>query len=91
MVKIISRRAGPDDPMYKEGYRSYSPHWARSFKRQLTFRPDNTKGYSEAELAELNRRYDVQIAKYSTDERAEKSFCDSIAERVLGDFKAGKS
>jgi hypothetical protein len=28
---VIWHDAGPDDPMYKEGYRSYSPHWARPY------------------------------------------------------------
>jgi hypothetical protein len=36
MVKIISRRAGPDSPMYKEGYQSYSPHWAQPFTATKT-------------------------------------------------------
>ena len=29
MAKVRWITPGPDDPMYKEGYRSYSPHWAR--------------------------------------------------------------
>ena len=34
MGKIISERlAGPDNPIYKELARSYSPHWARGFVR----------------------------------------------------------
>ena len=33
MVKIIWRDAGPDDPMYKEGDRRYSQHWARPFQK----------------------------------------------------------
>jgi hypothetical protein len=44
MVKIISRRAGPDDPMYKEGYRSYSPHWAREFRPSKKTSPSGTAG-----------------------------------------------
>ena len=31
MAKIISRLAGPDDPMYREGLQSYAPHWTRTF------------------------------------------------------------
>jgi hypothetical protein len=31
MGKVIWKKAGPDDPMFKEGYRSYSPHWAMPF------------------------------------------------------------
>lgn len=34
MGKIISERlAGPDDPIYSEPARSYSPQWARGFVR----------------------------------------------------------
>jgi hypothetical protein len=33
MGKIISETlAGPDDPIYREPARSYSPHWARGFQ-----------------------------------------------------------
>ena len=31
MAKVRWVTPGPDDPMFKEGYRSYSPHWARPF------------------------------------------------------------
>jgi hypothetical protein len=34
MGKIISERlGGPDDPIYSEPLRSYSPHWGRTFSR----------------------------------------------------------
>ncbi len=31
MGKVTWRDAEPDDPMFKEGPQSYSPHWARTF------------------------------------------------------------
>jgi hypothetical protein len=33
MAKIIWRDSDPSDPMYSEGPRSYSPHWAQEFRR----------------------------------------------------------
>jgi hypothetical protein len=29
---VTFRDAGPNDPMYREGPRSYSPHWSRAFR-----------------------------------------------------------
>jgi hypothetical protein len=40
-VKVTWTIAGPDDPMYKEGYQSYSPHWAREWPLSRTKREDN--------------------------------------------------
>ena len=31
-MMAIFRDAKPDDPMYREGPQSYSPHWARKFR-----------------------------------------------------------
>jgi hypothetical protein len=36
----IFRDATPDSPMYREGPRSYSPHWARAFRPIAP--PENT-------------------------------------------------
>jgi hypothetical protein len=44
MGKVIWRDAGPNDPMYKEGYRSYSPHWAREFHGSKKTSPKSTAG-----------------------------------------------
>ena len=43
---VIWRDAGPDGPMYKEGYRSYSPHWARPFSPTETKSPPPPRGRS---------------------------------------------
>lgn len=48
------------------------------------FRDDNTSGYSAAELAELNRRFDALAAGALID----KSNLDRIAEQVLALFDA---
>lgn len=56
------------------------------------FREDNTEGYSIADLAELNRRFDRAVddtiaqAPPSTDQLAYKSWCDRVAETVLATF-----
>ena len=31
MVKVTWRLYEPSDPIYKEGYQRYSPHWGRAF------------------------------------------------------------
>ena len=36
MAKIIWKDSDPSDPMYSEGPRSYSPHWARGFQKSKT-------------------------------------------------------
>jgi hypothetical protein len=33
MGKVRWSKAGRDDPMFKEGWRSYSPHWAMPFQK----------------------------------------------------------
>ena len=38
MGKVIWHEAGPDDPIYKEGWRRYSPHWAKNFGRRRRIR-----------------------------------------------------
>ena len=45
MGKLLSRRlAGPDDPMFKEGLTSYSPHWGRKYLKSKTDSPATTAG-----------------------------------------------
>jgi len=39
MAKIIWKDSDPSDPMYSEGPRSYSPHWARGFQKSKTAGP----------------------------------------------------
>ena len=39
MGKVIWHEAGPDDPIYKEGWRRYSPHWAQEFRPSKTHSP----------------------------------------------------
>lgn len=56
------------------------------------FREDNTEGYSLADLAELNRRFDRAVddaqgvAPPTTDELAYKSWTDRVAETVQATF-----
>jgi hypothetical protein len=44
MGKVIWHEAGQDDPMYKEGWRRYSPHWAQEFRPSKTHSPSDTAG-----------------------------------------------
>jgi hypothetical protein len=39
----------PDDPIFTEGRRSYSPHWARAYLRSRPTSPDATGGPQNAE------------------------------------------
>lgn len=47
---------------------------------------ENTEGYTETQLAELNRRFERAISHYSPSEQAEKAVHDHVAERVLAAF-----
>ena len=51
MAKITWRDAEPDDPMYTEGVRSYSPHWARTFL--TTTKPPTDKDNPQSEKPAL--------------------------------------
>jgi hypothetical protein len=64
------------------GHSDFAPH------TENRFRDDNTEGYSTANLAELNRRYEAAIAEagIDTDDPDNKSICDGIAEKVLSQF-----
>lgn len=55
-------------------------------RKQDKFRTDNTEGYTAAQLAELNRRYEERIEDATPADRAEKSFRDHVAERVQAEF-----
>jgi oligoribonuclease (3'-5' exoribonuclease) len=57
------------------------------------FRQDNTSGYSDADLAELNRRFDLmmladQPSLAEMSDLIRKSHEDHLAERVLAAFDA---
>ena len=52
MAKVRWIEAEPDDPMFKEGYRSYSPHWARLFLKS----PQNTTQASPETTIEQKRQ-----------------------------------
>jgi len=54
------------------------------------FRRDNTEGYTEEQLADLNRLYEARLATYSAQDRYEKSVRDYIAERAQVEFDALK-
>jgi hypothetical protein len=61
---------------------------------QPRFRQDNTEGYTEEQLADLNRLYQAsrlyqaRLAAYSAQDRREKSVRDSVAERAQVEFDA---
>jgi hypothetical protein len=46
---VIWKRSTASSPMYKEGYRSYSPHWARVFRPSKKPSPESTDGPPTAE------------------------------------------
>jgi hypothetical protein len=52
------------------------------------FRRDNTEGYTEKQLADLNRLYEARLATYSAQDRSEKSVRDYVAERAQVEFDA---
>jgi hypothetical protein len=60
------------------------------------FRPDNTEGYSAADLAALNAAFDTIMAENAptngerSDDTAFKSWQDSVAERLLARYDAGE-
>jgi hypothetical protein len=55
MGKIISDTwAGPDDPIFKEPLRSYSPHWARAYLKSKKNSPASTDGPPTAAPASEN-------------------------------------
>jgi hypothetical protein len=56
MGKIISDTwASKDDPIYKEGLRSYSPHWARALLKSKKTAPPPTDG-SDAEQKDAGEK-----------------------------------
>jgi hypothetical protein len=55
---------------------------------QPRFRWDNTEGYTEEQLADLNRLYEARLATYSAQDRCEKSVRDYVAERAQVEFDA---
>jgi hypothetical protein len=55
---------------------------------QPRFRRDNTEGYTDEQLADLNRLYQARLAAYSAQDRREKSVRDYVAERAQVEFDA---
>lgn len=58
------------------------------------FRPDNTEGYSAADLATLNARFDAAMASVGMDgveDIVRKSHEDYIAQTVLAGFDTENS
>lgn len=58
------------------------------------YTPDNTSGYSPAELTILNARYEEAIRELSwsdhnADDLSWGSVCDATAERILHEFDMG--
>jgi hypothetical protein len=49
MARITRILAGPDDEMYREGLRSYNPHWTRHLRAPRAATPDRRA----AERAEI--------------------------------------
>ena len=56
--------------------------------QQPRFRRDNTEGYTDEHLADLNRHYEARLATYSAQDRCEKSVRDYVAERARVEFDA---
>lgn len=55
------------------------------------FRMDNTEGYAQEQLDELNRRFEAAVAELGTEERERAQAgdkLDHVAERVLTEFDA---
>lgn len=54
------------------------------------FTMDNTEGYTQSQLAELNARFDAKLSDYTSsmdeDNSLDKSEVDFIAERILKEF-----
>ena len=50
------------------------------------FTNQNTEGYSDAELGELNRRFDAECTRIDPDDSMSGSTYDHIAEQVLADY-----
>lgn len=53
-----------------------------------TFTRDNTTGYTESQLEEINRRYAIAICDLDPDSPTYKSECDHAAEQVLSAYDA---
>jgi hypothetical protein len=53
----IFRLSTPDDPMYREGPQSYSPHWVRPF-RPVAKQPDEQQPDETPRSDDANARRD---------------------------------
>jgi hypothetical protein len=67
MVKVISVMSDPSDPMFSEGYRSYSPHWAprisrveEAFAKKYGWTPDRA-----SRVWERNPAYAARQAEFA--------------------------
>jgi len=74
-------------------------HWKTTNPEDTCFRQDNTEGYSDAQLRELNRQFEERIRAYDNPTDADemrswsdphflgrKTVRDHIAEQVLAEF-----
>jgi hypothetical protein len=57
-------------------------------RAEESVRRDNTEGYTDEQLADLNRLYQARLAAYSAQDRLEKSVRDYVAERAQVEFDA---
>jgi hypothetical protein len=82
MAKVRWFTPGPDDPMFKEGCRSYSPHWARPFHKAAEGPPLPVP----CPCGSGHARFDVG------DDNNDFMFyaCEECYERVLAEYNAGK-
>ena len=51
------------------------------------FTTDNTEGFTKEDLIKLNRSFDLYISALSEEDKNNKSYIDSIAERVLSNYE----
>ena len=69
MVKVIWHDSKPSDPMYSEGYQSYSPHWAREFRRSKPPSPSATAGHPTAPCGSGKRTRPIKPSKLNSPTR----------------------
>ena len=82
MGKVIWHEAEPDDPMFKEGYRSYSPHWAQPFHKAAEGPPLPTPCPCGSRHARLDIGDDNNNFMFYA--------CEECFERVLAEYNAGR-
>jgi hypothetical protein len=83
MVKVTWIKPDRNDPMYKEGYRTYSPHRARPFHKPAEGPPlpvpcSCGSGHARIDIGDDNNNFMFYP-------------CEECYERVLAEYNAGKS